>query len=83
MKVLLDLNVVLDVILNRQPWVAEARQVWNAHHAGEVEAYLAATEFTNMFYIVRRLAGEATARTAVQSCLATFGVFPVDQWILE
>jgi hypothetical protein len=53
MKVLLDLNVVLDVILNRQPWVAEARQIWNAHHAGELEAFLAATEFTNMFYIGR------------------------------
>jgi len=29
MKVLFDLNVVLDVILNRQPFFADSLAVWN------------------------------------------------------
>ncbi len=44
MKVLLDLNVVLDVILNRQQWVAEASKVWDAHSSGDIEGFLVATE---------------------------------------
>lgn len=83
MKVLLDLNVVLDVVLNRQPWVADAKQVWNAHESGLIDGSLAATELTNLFYIVRRISGEPAARTAVRVCLATFGIEPVDQPTLE
>jgi predicted nucleic acid-binding protein len=83
MKVLLDLNIVLDVVLSRQPWLGEASAVWNAHHSGAFEGILAATEFTNLFYIVRRLADEATARTAVSLCLATFGCAIVDQAVLR
>ncbi len=83
MKVLLDLNVVLDVVLNRQPWVVEAKQIWNAHQSGVIDGFLTATELTNLFYIVRRIAGEPTARSAVRACLATFSIEPVDQAILE
>ena len=83
MKVLLDLNVVLDVVLNRQPWVADAKQIWNAHQSGVIDGFLAATELTNLFYIVRRTAGEPAARTAVRACLATFHIEPVGQTTLE
>src|SRR5581483_7435447 len=83
MKVLLDLNVILDVVLNRQPWVTEAAAVWNAHHRGAIDGSLAATEISNLYYIVRRLAGEATARAAVRTCLATFEVVPVDGQVLR
>lgn len=83
MKVFIDLNVVLDVVLNRQPWIEESRQVWDAHLAGSIHGYLAATEITNLFYIVRRLAAESTARSAVGICLSTFSMAPVDLQILQ
>ncbi len=83
MKVLLDLNVVLDVVLNREPWVADAKQIWNSHQSGVIDGFLAATELTNLFYIVRRTAGEPAARTAVRACLVTFHIEPVGQTTLE
>ena len=30
-RVLLDTNVVLDALLERAPWVVEARAIWEAH----------------------------------------------------
>jgi len=30
MKILLDINVVLDVLLDRHPWVASAKEIWKA-----------------------------------------------------
>ncbi|MEJ7593833.1 MAG: PIN domain-containing protein [Planctomycetaceae bacterium] len=83
MKVLLDLNVVLDVILNRQPWVVDSLAVWNAQQSGEFEGFLAATEFTNLFYVVERIAGNSAARTAVDVCLNAFIVVPVDRTVLH
>ena len=83
MKVLFDLNVIMDVVLNRQPWVIESKQVWDAHCSGSISGWLVATELTNLFYIVRRQADAATARTAVHSCLATFDVLGVDHATLR
>jgi predicted nucleic acid-binding protein len=83
MKVLLDLNVVLDVILNRQPFLADSLAVWNAQQSGEFAGFLAATEFTNLFYVVERIAGNPTARNAVSLCLNAFKVVAVDHAILN
>jgi len=30
-RVLLDTNVVLDALLDRQPWNVQARAIWQAH----------------------------------------------------
>lgn len=82
MKVLLDLNVVLDVILNRLPWIADSLQVWNAQQSGQFDGYLAATELTNLSYIVGRTAEKATAKNAVGICLNSFRIVPVDHAVL-
>ena len=83
MKVLVDLNVVLDVLLDRQPWVTESKQVWDAHVAEDISGWLVATELTNLFYIVRQFTDATKARTAVRTCLTTFDVLGVDQAILD
>ena len=83
MKVLLDINVVLDVLLNRPPWVADASAVWSAHTHGQVEASLAAFSVPTLFYIVRRQTDLITAQAAVADCLATFRIVPVDRTTLD
>ena len=52
MKVLLDVNIVLDVLLNRAPWVADSAAAWNAHRAGEIVAHVAA--FTDRHSVAGR-----------------------------
>jgi hypothetical protein len=32
LNVLVDVNLLLDVFLLRDPWVAEAQALWTAHH---------------------------------------------------
>ena len=44
MRILLDTNVVLDVLLNREPWVAEASAIWQATDGGRVTSYLVASD---------------------------------------
>ena len=41
MRVLLDTNIILDVLLNRAPWVTEAKAVWQAHEDGRITGYMA------------------------------------------
>jgi len=62
MKVLLDANVLLDVILQRQSWLADSEAVWQAHLNRKIEGFQVATSVTNVFYVARRTLGLAQAR---------------------
>jgi len=83
MRVLLDTSVVLDVILRRVPWLADAQALWQASDDGRLLACVTATSVTDIFYVVRRYTDRHGARQAVQLCLETFVILPVDRSILE
>jgi predicted nucleic acid-binding protein len=83
LRVLLDTNVVLDLLLRREPWVTEAQPLVEAQDAGRVIAYLPTSAVTDVFYISRRLVGIERAFEVVDRCLEDFELVPVDQAILE
>lgn len=83
MKVLIDANVILDVLLNRSPWVTDSQAVWDANHRQQIHGHLVATTVTNLFYIARKLVGQPLALNGVRDCLAAFDIVPVDQTILQ
>jgi predicted nucleic acid-binding protein len=83
MQVLFDTNVVLDVLLNRDPWVAQSSAVWRAADEGHVVGYIAACAIADVFYIARRLTTLETAHAAVRICLEAFQICVVDLQTLE
>lgn len=83
MKVLIDANVILDVLLNRSLWVTDSQAVWEANHRQQIQGHIVATTVTNLFYIARKLVGQPLAIQGVRDCLAAFDVVPVDQTILD
>ena len=83
MNVLIDVNVALDVILEREPWLVDSKGVWDACHQMRITGHLVATGLTNLFYISRRIIGTEKARAGVHICLATFEIIPVGRLDLE
>lgn len=83
MRILLDTNVVLDVLLRRDPWQAEASTLWRAVDDGQVTAYVTATTLTDIFFVARKLTDTVRARQSVQVCLDAFNVGTVDRAVLE
>ena len=83
MRVLLDTNVVLDVLLKREPWVNDSAAAWRASDEGRIVGHITATTLTDIFYVSRRLAGIEVARKAVRTCLDAFEVCTVDREALE
>jgi predicted nucleic acid-binding protein len=83
MRVLLDTNVVLDVLLSREPWLDDAQALWLAADNGELSAYLSATSLTDIYYVARRLADVLRARDAIKLCLDAFEILAVDRAALE
>ncbi len=83
MRILLDTNVILDVLLNRDPWVAQSSAIWQANDEGQIVGHITACAVTDIFYIARRLTTLETARAAVSICLEAFEVCAVDLQTLE
>ncbi len=79
MRVSLDTNVILDVLLNRAPWVKAASAIWQAVDDDSLTAYIVSCTLTNIDYIARRLTNSERAHTAVKLCLDTFEICTVEQ----
>ena len=82
MRVLLDTDVVLDVILARQPFAKEAAELFDLSEQGIFDAYVSAITPLNIFYIARKANAVRDLRQAVQALLQKVGVCPVDKSIL-
>jgi predicted nucleic acid-binding protein len=54
MKILIDTNVVLDFLLQREPFFQDTERLFQAVGNGEVVGYVTATTLTDIFYIARR-----------------------------
>jgi predicted nucleic acid-binding protein len=83
MKILLDTDVILDLVLDRAPFAEDASAIWLAHEEQRITAYIAAITPINVFYIVRKIKGSAIASEGVGLLLTTLEISPIDQHILQ
>jgi predicted nucleic acid-binding protein len=81
-RLLLDLNVLLDVVLER-PGAPVAASVWAALENGLGQGFIPAHGVTTVFYLVSRAQGRAFARRATAGLLRVFAVAPVDRDVLQ
>jgi len=82
MKILLDTNVVLDVLLAREPFVDLAREIFILIENGETEGYLCATSVTTLHYLIGRESNKKEADEIIKKLLTLFEVSPVTKKIL-
>ena len=84
MKVLFDTNVLLDAILAREPFLADAAFLLNAVESGRVEGFMSATTVTDVHYLVgRQTKSSEAAIAAVTRLLALMEICAVDREVLE
>src|SRR5262245_13055421 len=82
-RVLLDLNVVLDVLLDRKPHSEASGAVWSAVENGAVEGGVSAHALTTMFYLVARPRGAHAARRVIGDVVSVFKVAAVDETVIH
>lgn len=79
MTVLVDLNILLDVVLERLPWADEATRLFDGAADGRYELVVAASSVPNLFYIARRARGLKEAFAAVDMCLESFRIIEMTE----
>ena len=82
-RLLLDVNVVLDVLLDRGPFAVSASLVWAAIERGEAEGLVSAHAVTALHYLNARAVGPRLASETTDALLSVFDVAPVDGAVLK
>lgn len=54
MKYLIDTNIILDVLLNREPFYSDSAEVLNLSGQKEITLYVTASSITDIYYIANQ-----------------------------
>ena len=54
MRLLIDGNIILDVLQNREPHVADSAKIWKLCETDQMEGYVSGLTFSNLVYIMRK-----------------------------
>lgn len=79
MKLLVDINVVLDVVLKRHPWMADAARVLTEIDTGAAAGYVAGHTLTTAHYIMAKAQGSQAATIAIADLLRFLEVVAVEK----
>jgi predicted nucleic acid-binding protein len=83
MNVLLDTNIIFDLMLERDPWRAEAEEIAEAGAHGRLQAHVCTSAITDVFYISRKLVGVERARRIIRNCLDALQIVSVTRDLLD
>lgn len=82
MKIVFDTNVVLDVLLNREPYAINAISLFSAVENKIIQGFLCATTITTIEYLCAKNIGRKSAKQAINALLDLFAIAEVNQKIL-
>jgi predicted nucleic acid-binding protein len=81
-RVLFDVNVILDVLLDRSPHAEVSAAAWTAVEAGRAKGLVSAHAVTTLHYLIRKQQGAAKAKTILSAILRVFDVAAVDSAVV-
>ena len=79
MRVLLDINVVLDAIFDREPWADDAAEILAAAVQGRATVLVAGHTITTIYYLVAKVKGRTEAGAVLAHLLRVVRVVAPDQ----
>ncbi|HEV8231510.1 MAG TPA: PIN domain-containing protein [Thermoanaerobaculia bacterium] len=82
-KLLLDINLALDVLLERKPHVVASVALWTAIERGAAIGFIPAHGLTTIHYLARRARGLRFAQKILEDLLSVFRVAAVDETVLR
>jgi predicted nucleic acid-binding protein len=83
LRILFDTNVILDVLLDREPFSSTAAELFSKVEAGDISGYVCATTITTLHYLASKAIGAASAKEKINKLIMLFEVAPVNRAVLD
>jgi predicted nucleic acid-binding protein len=82
-RVLFDVNVLLDVLLDRRPFADSSSAAWAAVERGEADGVISAHAVTTLHYLNAKSVGVEMATETTEALLSVFDVAAIDEHVLR
>ena len=82
-KAFFDLNIILDVLQNREPFYEASAQLLALAETGKIQGFIAPHSLTTLFYLVAKDQSAAKARATITNLLQFLSVAKIDQSTIE
>ena len=83
MNILFDTNVILDALLDREPFNANAVFLMDAVEKSVIHGFLCAHSVTTIYYLMEKSKKRVFARKNIRLLLGLFDVAPVTRAVLD
>lgn len=83
MRILYDTNIVLDLFLERKPYVMDALQLFNLLENGTIKGFLCATTITTLEYLLNKTVKPKKSHDIISTLLKLFDIAPVNRLVIE
>ena len=83
MKVIVDTNVVLDLLLAREPFLRPAVEVFRLIEESRIDAFICATTVTTVDYLLVMSLPKSDARSALRRLISLFEIATVNRPVIE
>jgi predicted nucleic acid-binding protein len=82
-RVFVDTDVILDLLLGREPFFSAAADLFLAIQEGRIEGCLSPLIFSNLFYILRQQMPASEAVSTLRKLKLLVRILPVDEQVLD
>ncbi len=82
MNVLLDTNIVLDLLLKREPFCNSAKEIFSLIENRNIVGYLCASTITTIHYLVSKSFDKSKAEKIIDNLLLIFEITDINKLVL-
>lgn len=83
MKIFVDTNVLLDVLIEREPFYKDSAVVWTMVEKKLVKGYISAISVNNIYYISKKMKGKSEAEQLMDKVLKDFKIISLTYEIIK
>ena len=83
LSILFDTNILLDVLINRKPFVVPSAKLVSLVESNIIEGYLCATTLTTIDYLIAKAHDRQRAKIEIQKLIDLFKIADVNKKVLS
>ena len=83
MKILIDTNIILDVMLDRAPFSEPACDLLSIVEHGKAGGFVCATTVTTIHYLASKVLGKDLAQEQIEKLVALLEIAPVNRVVIK
>jgi len=83
MKIFVDTNIFLDVILKRNGFYAESSKIWSLVSEKRIKGFISAISVNNLYYILKKLIKNEKVNELISQILEEFEIISLTKDILR